>query len=78
MNKFIFDVKQLKIDKFIQSIWQLIISTLDVTIEVPSLRPCFIICYFSFVFFSFVSMLVDIKITYLVLQHIYQDYISYA
>ena len=40
LNKFIFDVKQLKMNKFIKSISQLIVSTLNATLEVPSLRPC--------------------------------------
>ena len=39
MNKFIFDVKQLKMNQFINSIRQLIISTSNATLEVPSLRP---------------------------------------
>ena len=34
-----FDVKQLKMNKFIESIWHLIISTSNATIEVPSLLP---------------------------------------
>ena len=34
-----FDVKQQKINKFIKSMWQLIISTSIVTLEVHSLRP---------------------------------------
>ena len=38
MNKFISDVKQLKINKFIKSIWQLIISNSNATLELPSLR----------------------------------------
>ena len=33
-----FNVKQLKINEFIQYIWQLIISTLNAALEVPSLR----------------------------------------
>ena len=48
MNKFIFDVKQLKMNKYIQSFWQLIISTSDFTLEVLSLHPCFVLnidCY---------------------------------
>ena len=40
MNKFISDIKQLKINKFIKFIWQLIISTSNATLDVPSLRPC--------------------------------------
>ena len=35
-----FDVKQLKMNKFIKSIWQLIISTSNATPEVASLCPC--------------------------------------
>ena len=41
MNNFMFNVKQLKMNKFINYIWQLIISTPNATLEVPSLRPCF-------------------------------------
>ena len=37
--KFISNVKQLKINKFIEYIWQLIISTSNATIELPSLLP---------------------------------------
>ena len=33
-----FDVKQLKMKKFIKSIWQLIISTSNATLEIPSLH----------------------------------------
>ena len=40
MNNFMFNVKQLKMNKFIKYIWQLIISTSNATFEVPSLRPC--------------------------------------
>ena len=40
MNNFIFNVKQLKINKFMKHIWQLIISTSNATLEVPSARPC--------------------------------------
>ena len=39
MSKFISDVKRLKMNKFIQSVWQLIISTSHATLEIPSLRP---------------------------------------
>ena len=39
MNKFTFDVKQLKMWKFIKPIWQLIISTLSVILEVTLQRP---------------------------------------
>ena len=35
-----FDDKQLKMNKFIESISQFIISTSNATLEVPSLRPC--------------------------------------
>ena len=37
MNKIMFNVKQLKMSKFIKYIWQLIISNSNVTLEVPSL-----------------------------------------
>ena len=40
LNKFIFDVKQMKMSRFIKSISDLIISTSNATLEVPSLRPC--------------------------------------
>ena len=39
MNNFVFNVKQLKLSKFIKYIWQLIISTSNATLEVPSLCP---------------------------------------
>ena len=39
MNKFMFNVKQLKMSKFIRYIWQLIISTSNATLKVPSLLP---------------------------------------
>ena len=40
MNKFMFNVKQLKMNKLIKYIWELIISTWNATLEVASLRPC--------------------------------------
>ena len=39
INKSIFDVKQLKVNKFINSMQQLIISASNATLKVPSLRP---------------------------------------
>ena len=39
MNKFIFDVKQLRMKKFVNSIRQLIIIMSNATLEVRSLRP---------------------------------------
>ena len=39
MNKLIFDVKQLKMSKFINPMRQLIISILNATLEVTSLGP---------------------------------------
>ena len=42
MNTFIFDIKQLKMNKFIYSIWPLIISNSNDTFEVISLRMMFI------------------------------------
>ena len=39
INKFTFDVKQLKMNIFIKSILDLIVSTSNATLEVPSLRP---------------------------------------
>ena len=39
MNKFISDVKQLRMNKFIKSIWQLIIKTSNAALQIPSLRP---------------------------------------
>ena len=38
-----FNVKQLKMNKFIKYIWQLIFSTSNARPEVPSLRPCFLL-----------------------------------
>ena len=40
MSKLMLNVKQLKMNKSIKCIWQLIISTSNATLEVPSLRPC--------------------------------------
>ena len=40
MNNFMFNFKQLKMNKFIKYIWLLIISTLNATLQVPSLHPC--------------------------------------
>ena len=39
MNNFMLNVKQLKMNKFIKYIWQLIITTSNATLEVPSLLP---------------------------------------
>ena len=39
INKFIMNVKQLKLNKFMKSIWQLIVSTSNVTFDVYSIRP---------------------------------------
>ena len=39
IKKFINDVKQLKMNRFIKSISDLLISTLNATLEAPSLRP---------------------------------------
>ena len=39
MNKFVFNVKQLRMNKFIEYILQLIISTSNATLKVPSMRP---------------------------------------
>ena len=39
LNKFIFDIKQFKMNRFIKSISDLIISTSNATLEVPSLLP---------------------------------------
>ena len=41
MNSIMCNVKQLKMNKLIKYIWQLIISSSNATHEVPSLRPCF-------------------------------------
>ena len=41
MNKFIFNVKQLKMNKPIKYIWQLIIRISNATLKMPSLCPCF-------------------------------------
>ena len=40
MNNFMFNIKQLKMKKFIKYIWQLIISNSNATLEVPSIRLC--------------------------------------
>ena len=40
MNNFMFNVKQLKMNEFIKYICQLIISTSNATLELPSLCPC--------------------------------------
>ena len=37
-----FNVKQLKMNEFMKYIWQLIISTSNATLEIPSLSPWFI------------------------------------
>ena len=42
MNKVMFNAKQLKMDKFENYIWQLIISTSNATLEVPSLSLWFL------------------------------------
>ena len=42
-----FNVKELKISKFIKSIWQLITSTSNATLEVPLPRPCY--CWYIYV-----------------------------
>ena len=39
INKFIFDVKQFKMNRFIKSISDLLISTSNATLEVPSFSP---------------------------------------
>ena len=39
ISEFTFDVKQLKMDRFIKSISDLIISTSNITLEVPLLHP---------------------------------------
>ena len=41
LGKLKFDIKQLKVKKFIKYVWQLVISNSSATLEVPSLRPCF-------------------------------------
>ena len=40
MNNFLFNVKQLKMNKSVKHIWQLIISTSNTTLEVPPLCSC--------------------------------------
>ena len=39
MNRFMFNVEKLKMNNFIKYFWQLIISTSNDTLDVPSLRP---------------------------------------
>ena len=41
MNNYIFNVKQMKMNKLIKYIFQLIISASNATLEVLLLRPCF-------------------------------------
>ena len=53
LNKFIFDVKQLEMNRFIKSISDLIISTSNGTLEVPSLHPCSLSVHFFFSFSNF-------------------------
>ena len=48
MNNFMSNVKQLRMNKFIKYILQLIISTSSATLEVPSLRPFVIHIYFCY------------------------------
>ena len=48
MNNFMFNVKQLAMNKFIKYVWQLIINMSNATLEAPSLRPCHIFNYFAF------------------------------
>lgn len=38
-EKFIFDIKKLKINEFLKCTWQLIICTSNATLEIPSLCP---------------------------------------
>ena len=40
INNFMFNVKQLKMNKFKKYIWQLVISTSNYALEVPALLPC--------------------------------------
>ena len=58
MNKFLFNVKQLKMNKGIKYIWQLIIITSNAILELPSLSPCekcdsVLITYFLFFYGKF-------------------------
>ena len=39
LTKLIFDVKQLKMNKFVNSMWQVINSTSNDTLKVPPLDP---------------------------------------
>ena len=55
INKFTFDVTQLKMNRFIKSISDLIISTSNATLEVPLLCPCSAYCdIFAFVCVRFI------------------------
>ena len=69
MNNFMFNVKQLKINKFIKFIWQLIISTSNATLEVPLLRPCrwysFKISYLQKIFLNSFAIFLTIYIIHL-------------
>ena len=51
MSTFIFNAKQLKMNKLIKYIWQFIISILNPTLEVPSLLPCLDSILFSMALF---------------------------
>ena len=54
MNKFMFNVKQLKMNEFIKYISQLIICTSNATLEVLSLHP-----WFEQVFISWETILLQ-------------------
>ena len=49
-NNFMLNVKQLKMNEFIKYIWQLIISTSNATLEIPSLRSW--VLFLLFLLFS--------------------------
>ena len=74
MNKFMFNVKQVKMNKFIKYIWQLIISTSNATLEVPLLRPCFLRFYhikYSFSNMSWFSEWVSHSENQLIFLHLF-------
>ena len=46
MNNFMFNVKHWQMNEFIKYTWQLIVTTSNATLQVPSLRPCILRSYF--------------------------------
>ena len=63
MNNFMFNIKQLKMKKFIKYIWQLIISTSNAALEIPSLRPCPVTAFYY--------LIASRRVTYLAPQQLF-------